>query len=854
MADLDLTHSEAQARAALITVSSYEVGLDLTLGPEAFGSTTVISFTAAEVGAATFVEFAPSAVHEIVLNGRRLDPGSACSGGRILLDDLAASNELRVDAECAYSDSGTGLHRMTDPADGQVYVYTHLQVAHARRVFASFDQPDLKAEFSFTVTAPAGWRVFSTSPSPQPGPAGAGTQVWRFAPTPAISTYAASVVAGPFHVVGSVAGSAAAGGREIPIAVACRRSLAEYLDAAELLDIVTRSLDYYVQVLGPYPFGKFDLVFVPGIRVAAMENAACVTVNEMYVFRSKATSSRYERRAGTIAHELSHMWFGDLVTMTWWNDLWLNESFAGYAAGECLTAATRWTGIWTMFTNVEKTWSYEQDQLPTTHPVAADINDVQDVEVNFDGITYNKGASVLQQLASFVGSERFFAGVRLYLDRYGWGNASLPELLACLSEASGRDLSSWRSEWLESAGTNVLRSDFTLDGDGRFASFEVVQESPPEHPVLRSHRIAIGLYDLTDAGLTRVGRIDQDVVGARTAVPELTGRRQPDLVLLNDEDLTYARIRFDQRSLATLIGHIGEFDAPLQRALCWYAAWDMAHNAEMRARDFLSMILSGASRESDTGVVEVLQRRARTAVLHLADPAWRLDGLALLADSWRDQLELAEPGSDFQLAWARAFADVAHRADDLSLIAGLLDGSRTIPGLAIDTDLRWTLLTALVTNGAAGEEQIKAELVRDKTATGERQAEKALAARPDPDAKAVAWESIMAGTDRLDALGSSTVAGFCSIPADRLDLLRPYVRPYFAAIGELWESRGPQVARGVVESVFAALPVEQETVSATDAFLAEASPAPALRRLLLESRDFMVRALRAQDLDRAGAE
>ncbi len=853
MAGTDLTQREAAARAGLISAVTQEIELDLTQGEETFASATVIRFTATEPGAATFVDLVDAKVRAIVLNGQALDPDGVYSGGRITLAGLAARNELRVVADCAYSRSCAGLHRMTDPADGRVYLYTHFQVPYARRVFASFDQPDLKARFDLTVITPEGWQVMSASPVPEPAPGAEGNLTWRFAPTPPLSTYVMSVIAGEYQVTRG-SGDVTPDGEVIPVAVACRRSLAGYLDADDLVRTVRQGLDYYPAAFGrPYPFAKFDLAFVPEIKVAAMENAACVTVNEMYIFRSKATSARYERRAGTILHELAHMWFGDLVTMTWWNDLWLSESFATYMACRCLTEATNWTGAWTMFTNVEKSWAYEQDELPTTHPIAAEIADEQDVQINFDGITYNKGACVIKQLASWTGEDSFYAGVGRYLDRHEWGNAALPDLLSALAGVSGRDLSSWRAQWLESAGANTLRPEFSLDADGTFTSFAVLQEAPAEHQVLRAHRIAIGLYDRIDGGLTRTGRVETDVTGARTDVPALAGQRQPDLVLLNDDDLTYATIRFDHRSMATLTGHIGEFSHPLQRALCWFAAWDMVRNAELTARDYVGLVLSGLTRESDIGVVEVQQRQVRTAVTSFADPRWRPEGLRCLAAAWHEHLLAARPGSDLQLSWIRALALVAGPGEHLDLIASLLDGRAQIDGLAVDTDLRWMLLTVLVTHGVASQAEIDAELAEDRTAAGQRHAAEARAAQPEAAAKADAWESIMTHEDVPSPVRSALIAGFCAVPDDHRDLLRPYADRYFAELDGIWAARGPEIAGSIVTGLYQALPAEQETVAATDAFLSAGSHPPALRRLLLESRDFLVRALRAQRYDRAAA-
>ena len=399
------------------------------------------------------------------------------------------------------------------------------------------------------------------------------------------------------------------------------------------------------------------------------------------------------------------MWFGDLVTMRWWDDLWLNESFATWAGTLAQAEATRWTSAWTTFAQLYKAWAYRQDQLPSTHPIAADIGDIEAVEVNFDGITYAKGAAVLKQLVAYVGRENFLDGVRKYFAAHAWGNATLADLLAALEETSGRDLTAWSAEWLQTAGVNTLRPSYTLDAEGRFAEFAVEQQAPATHPVLRSHRIAIGLYDRTsgaDAGLVRRLRVETDAAGPRTMVPELAGQARPDLVLVNDDDLTYAKIRLDDHSLRTLVASIGEFTDSLPAALCWSAAWDMCRDAEMAARDYVRLVLSGVASVADISVVQTLLRQAGQAVHRFADPGWRPNGMELMARALRGLLGQAAPGSDHQLAYVRAFAGVATDGDDLALLAALLDGSVTLDGLTVDTELRWALLRRLVSRGYPG--------------------------------------------------------------------------------------------------------------------------------------------------------
>ncbi|MBE1530284.1 aminopeptidase N [Actinomadura algeriensis] len=838
----NLTRDEARERARLLTVESYAVELDLTTGEERFGSTTVIRFGGAEPGASTFVDLHGAVVREATLNGVALDPSSYdADKGRLPLPGLAAENELRVVADCAYSRSGEGLHRFVDPVDGGVYLYSQFETADAHRMYTCFDQPDLKATFEFTVRAPEDWEVV-TNEAAEKREGGD----WHFMPTPQISTYITALIAGPYHVVRDE--HRREDGTVIPLGVYCRASLAEHLDAPAIVDVTRQGFEYFERVFGrPYPFAKYDQLFVPEFNAGAMENAGAVTFLEDYVFRSRVTDAAYERRAETILHEMAHMWFGDLVTMRWWDDLWLNESFATYMSVLCQSEATKWTSSWTTFANLMKAWAYRQDQLPSTHPISADIPDIRAVEVNFDGITYAKGASVLKQLVAYVGRDNFLEGVRRYFDRHAWGNTVLTDLLEPLAETSGReDLAAWSKEWLETAGVNTLRPHYEVDQDGNFASFAVLQEAKADYPTLRSHRVAIGLYDRTPEGIVRRERVELDVRGARTEVPELAGRKRPDLVLVNDDDLTYAKVRLDDHSLSTLVDGIGDIKEGLPRALCWSAAWDMTRDAEMATRDYVRLVAKGIRGVTDISVTQTLLRQARLAVQQYADPAWRDEGLALLADTLSELAREAEPGSDFQLAYVQAFAGSAVTDAHLSFVRGLLDGSRKLDGLTVDTDLRWTLLRRLVVTGKAGQSEIDAEHERDRTAAGERHAAACTAAIPSADAKAAAWERIVSG-DLPNAVYRATLGGF--VEPDQADLLVPYVDRYFAEVGRVWKEWSSDMSQTFAENAYPFLVIEQSTIDRTEAYIEENTPPAALVRLLSEGRDGVARALRARAQD-----
>ena len=854
----DLTEAEARERAALLEVRSYDVSLDLSGAGDTerrtYPSTTLVRFAARTPGAATFADLIAPAVREISLNGRTLDPASASTAGRIVLEDLAAENELRVVADCEYLNTGEGLHRMIDPVDGQAYLYTQFEAADARRVFTVFDQPDLKAVFRFSVTAPSGWTVLSNAPSPAPEPAARGVSTWAFASTARISPYITAIVAGPYHV--ECAAHTTKRGQAIPLRVAVRRSLAEHLKPEEIFEVTRAGLDFFTELFDrDYPFAKYDQVFIPEFAAGGMENAGCVTIQEEMVFRGRATAAEYRQRDEIVLHEIAHMWFGDLVTMRWWNDLWLNESFATYSAYLAMSETAERHDAWTAFANGLKTWGYRQDQLASTHPIVTEVPSVEQVWANFDGITYAKGAAVLRQLVAWVGHDRFIEGVRRYFAQHAWGNATLADLLAALEAASGRDLGEWSAQWLATSGPNTLRPVYEVDDVGRFTAFAVAQEGySSRHPTLRAHRLAIGLYELAHGRLLRTRRIEVDVAGAVTEVPELHGVPRPDLVLVNDDDLTYARIRLDPHSAATLVEHSGAFTAPLPRALCWGAAWDMLQSAELAARGYLRLVLGGIGGESDIGVCQLLQRQAKTAVELFADPAWRPTGQALLCAAAREHLLAAAPGSDLQLAWARTFAGAACTGEHLAFVAGLLDGTRSVPGLAVDTELRWALLLALVADGRADLARIEEELRRDPTAAGERHALRARAARPTAEAKAEAWASIVAGGELAAQSAAALVEGFQTAPADRREeLLRPYAAQYFTAAAGFWETRTPDTAAALAAGLFPAGVIEQATLDAAAGFLAEEHGTPTLRRTVLERADAVRRALAGQAADRAGA-
>jgi aminopeptidase N len=841
----NLTRAEATARADLVSVDHYAVELDLTTSDTTFRSRTGVTFRAAHVGAETFIDLIASSVQELRLNGVALDPSEHFDGKRIRLPGLAEHNELVVDATAVYMNTGEGLHRFVDPADGEVYLYSQFEVADSRRMFAVFEQPDLKASFTFTVTAPAHWQVVSNSPTPEPEPGEGGAAVWRFKTTPRMSSYITALIAGPYDVVRDDAPSRKGA---VPLAIYCRKSLSAYLDAENIFDLTKRGFAFFeAEFDSEYPFDKYDQLFTPEYNKGAMENAGAVTINEKYVFRAKVTEYLVERRGLTILHELAHMWFGNLVTMKWWDDLWLNESFAEWASTTCQSEATQWTEAWTTFGIAEKSWAYRQDQLSSTHPIVAPIRDLRDVEVNFDGITYAKGASVLKQLVAYVGRAPFVEGLRAYFSKHAWGNTTLGDLLQELERTSGRDLSAWSALWLETAGVNTLRPELVVDGAGVITEFRIHQSAVPGYETLRPHRLAIGLYAVRDGRLVRSDRIELDVDGETTQVPALAGRTQPDLLLVNDDDLAYAKIRLDERSLATALAHPRGFVDSMPRALVMGAMWDMARDAEVRPRDYVSFVLDAIQGEANSTLLLTTLAQLRTAAQLYVAPADRevirvetLERLLGLAKS-------AEPGSDAQLQLVTSYAAFLAPGDDPAYVRGLLEGTETLPGLAIDTEVRWTLLTALAAAGAASLEEVRGERSHDNTATGREREARALASIPTAQAKATAWREAIEATDLSNSVVEAIGLGF---GRGGKDLLQPYVARFHDMLLDMWASRTHAIGEAIVEGFYPMGLASEELRAASQAWLEAHPDAPAgLSRLVAENRDAVARALAAQARD-----
>ncbi|MDT0477729.1 aminopeptidase N [Streptomyces sp. DSM 41014] len=823
-----LTRDEAQTRAKLLDVRNYTIDLNLTTGDETFDAHTVIRFTA-RADADTFVELKPAELRSATLDGQPLDPHTLTDNRLPLTGLTAGEHELRVDAVMSYSRTGEGMHRFTDPTDGETYLYTQLFMDDVQRVFAAFDQPDLKAVFDLTVTAPDGWTVLTNSVTEH-----LGQGHWRAAPTPPISTYLVAVAAGPWHSVRTEH-------RGLPFGLHCRRSLAPHLDtdADELLQITRQCYDRYHEKFDePYPFDSYDQAFVPEFNAGAMENPGLVTFRDEFVFRSAVTDTERQTRAMVIAHEMAHMWFGDLVTLRWWDDIWLNESFAEYMGYQTLTEATRFTDTWTDFGVARKSWGYDADQRPSTHPVAPDaVDDTAAALLNFDGISYAKGASALRQLVAWLGEKDFLAGINTHFARHRFGNAALADFLDSLASATERDVHAWADAWLRTTGVDTLTPTLTTAPDGT-RTLTVTRTGN------RPHHIAVGVYDhdLTDDNrLVPRERLHLDIP---QHTPNALGKT-PALLVLNDGDLTYAKIRFDARSAETVHTRLRGLPDPLTRAVVWNALRDAVRDGELPATRYLDTARTHLPHETDLALVQgVLAFAIGPIADRYLTPDQRPAALATLTGLCRDLIRRTEDGDNpgLRLIAVRHLIDVAAHPDTIA--AWLADG--TVPGgPELDPELRWRVLGRLAVLGATDENAIAAELDRDPSATGQEGAARCRAALPDPEAKRRAWDAMFTTDALSNYLFTATARGFWQ--PEQADLVREYVPRYFKDAPSVAARRGPAIAAAAGRWAFPAHAVDKETLRLGEKCLRKADPTPALRRKLIDELDDLTRALRVRE-------
>ncbi len=844
MPGVNIARSEAAERAKHLSIESYDISLDLTVGSEIFLSTSRIIFNCSTPGYKTFIDAVGKSIKSATLNGADVDT-SRYDGETLYIEGLQEKNELIIVMEGLYSNTGEGLQRSIDPVDQEVYLYSQGETAYIRKMYPCFDQPSLKAEFTFHVTAPSHWEVISNNPVSTKVEAD-GKTYWSFTKTPRISSYITAVVAGPYaHVHDTYVGK-----KTVPLGIYLRKSLLQHLDAEKIFQITKQGFEYFEKVFGlSYPFDKYDQIAVVDFNWGAMENAGAVTFKEnLFIFRSKVTNRMYLNRANTILHEMAHMWFGNMVTMFWWDDLWLNESFAEWSSYLAMYEATEFKSAWSAFSAERKNWAYRQDQLISTHPIVTDMVDIEAVNANFDGISYAKGASVLHQLAAYVGRENFIAGLQKYFAKHAFKNTTLDDLLTELESQSGRKLDAWVKTWLQTPGVNTLRPKSVVS-EGKYSSVEVIQEVPlvpAGSQELRIHRLAIGLYDLKGEKVVLRKSIKFDLEGESTSIPELEGEPVADLLLVNDQDLSYAKVRLDDRSIETLKLHLGKIEDGLTRTVCWSALWDMLRDAELSAKDFLAAIKNGLEGESDITTVTTLGGQIYGAIENYSAIEKRRERRIDVADYIYGLLIQQKPGSDLQLQFTKIFVMLADSNEQTSRVRELLDGK--LAGLVLDVDLRWTFMKFLSEKGAVDIAEIDAELARDNTFGGNLAHADSLAELPNIENKRKVWDSII-HDDLATEVRKAKIAGFVSYRNH--ELLEEFVDKYFEVILGIWGKQSYEVGETIVEGLFPAYETTQSTVDKSDAWLnGPGSNAPdTLRRLVSEGRDGLARALRVQAIE-----
>ena len=844
MPGTNITQIEAAQRSEIIKVESYKIDLDVTTGAETFLVKTTIKFAGLKPGSTTFLDCVGKRVMSAKLNGADFDP--KFDGETIFLPAIAADNTLEIEHEGIYSNSGEGLHRFVDPADNEVYLYTQFETGDARRMYACFDQPDQKATFTISTITPKHWAVISNYGIESAKDLDNDRKHTQFATSQVISTYVTAIVAGAYTSVHDEY----KGEKTIPMGIYARKSFFQYVDAENIFELTKQGFAYFEKTFGlAYPFGKYDQIAVAEYNWGAMENVGCVTFHEdVLIFRSKVTERSYISRASTIHHEMAHMWFGDLVTMKWWQDLWLNESFAEWASYMAVSESTKYKNAWTEFNSVRKNWAYRADQLSSTHPIAVEMKDLDDVRTNFDGISYAKGASVLQQLVAHVGRDNFIAGLRKYFAKHAYANTELSDLITELEATSGKNLTAWVATWLRTAGVNTLRPVIALDGD-KYASVAVKQEVPPM-PVgskeLRPHRLYIGLFDIKGNALTRRESIEVDIAGELTEIKELAGKKAADLLLINDHDQTYAKLRFDDRSVETMKKYLGQLDDSLARGLIWASLWDSTRDGELSASDYIEIALNALKGETDISMITATFMQIDTAIWAYLAPKNR-DALRLsVANTAQELLASAKPGSDSQLQYARAFANNAYTPAQFESLKAMLNGS--VDGLLMDADLRWFIFLCGVKRGIFGVSDIQSEGDRDKTAHGKQYVAYAHAALPNHEAKAAAFKSIT--TDDLsNTIHSYKCRGFNE--NIHCDLLEAFVDEYFDAILKVWSTKGYEIAETTATLTFPTWAISDETVKKAQHWLdvTGKDASAALRRTVTEGRDAMTRSLKARAVD-----
>jgi aminopeptidase N len=833
----NLTQLDAESRAARVKGCAYELNIELTRGADTYRGEATLQFDLSGTGD-IFLDFRGKTIENLEINGQVVEPN--WNGYRLFLpgDALAASNVVRINYENEYDHEGDGFHQFKDPEDGEEYLYSNFEPYESHRLFPQFDQPDIKGTYRLTVTAPAEWEVIANSRTASISEADSGRNRHRFEPTKAFSTYLFALVVGPYHVAREKHG-------DIDVGLFCRKSLAKHLDTGELFEVTKQGLDFYADFFDfPYPFGKYDQVFVPEFNAGAMENVGCVTHNEYMVFRDPPTENQRRGRAEVVLHEMAHMWFGDLVTMRWWNDLWLNESFATYMSYLCMAESTRFQTGWQDFASSIKNWAYRQDQLVTTHPIAGQVEDTDQTFLNFDGITYGKGASVLKQLVKAIGMDGFRAGMRHYFRTHAYGNATLAQFLASLETGSGVDLKTWARLWLETPSLNTLGTRWEADGE-RLTSFTLTQDAPPDYPTLRPHRVDIGLVQDTGAEL-RVTVVPASVSGREADVPEARGEARPSLVFPNYGDHGYAKVALDRDSLAFLKEHMQRIDDALLRLQLWTSLWSMVRDQQLRSTEYLELVRNKISREESPELVEAVLSNATAAIARYVPESLK----SMEAHAFVDVANKALRGNiskDLKIIWARNLISNAVAAEDIVLAARLADGEEVIDGVEIAQDMRWAIAAKFVAYGLPGaEERVAAEAARDPSDRGVRAKLRCETSVPSEAAKTNAWTKFQGEGYGSLYLTAAAMSGFNW--SEQRALLEPYVERFFSSLPGVFRTKDKEFASDYFRSLFPGYRVERDVLEQSERVLsAYGQELPVLARTIKEANDDLLRSIKCRE-------
>jgi len=778
----------AEMRAKQVSNVSYNLSVTIDNKSENFSGSTQLTFDLAKNNQNDLtIDFDEGTVNSLKINGKEAKFSYEKWFITIPASELAAGEQtITIDYQRPYSTDGSGFHRFVDPKNGEVYLYTDFEPYDANRLFPHFDQPDLKASYKIDVTAPAHWQIISATRETNITENGE-IKVWSFPASAKFSSYIFSLHAGNYAVWEDKF-------EDIPLRLFARQSLAEYVNTEEWFIPTKQSFGFFNKYFDvKYPFGKYDQIVAPDFNAGAMENVAAVTFNEGYIARGEKSTSARMSLANVIAHEMAHMWFGDLVTMRWWNGLWLNESFATYMANLAISEASDFENNWDVFYSGTKQWAYRTDDSVNTHAIELPVASTGEAMSNFDGITYGKGASVLKQLPYYLGEENFRIGVSNYLKKFSYQNTDLDDFIGELGKAAGKDMTQWTQDWLFNAGLNTIKVNYQCS-DGKISEFAINQTAPEGYPTLREQRVQIGLYNVNDAGnaMTLSSATPIMYKGATTEIQEVIGKTCPDLVYPNEADWGYVKVDLDEKSLASAQQHINAIDNTTMRLMLWQSLSDSVRDANLAADQLVHFAMANLAGETDYNVVRKIASTLTSALGYLT-VATRLEQKDYselykeVEDLYLSLLEKAEAGSDFQKLWYGRYVSVTKTNKHLANLQNILNGEKSFDGITIDQDKRWSLV-AKMNRYQFGNYQaiLTAEKEKDITDSGVKSAIYSEVLRPEPAVKEKWFNVVINNPDKLK-LSTLRYIMWGLFPSEQQALEAPYKDKILAHIPKLNE-------------------------------------------------------------------